>query len=216
MSTSARDGTGVREAFTSLLETVVDLLSYKKLEDKCNRKLARESQKRLSSSLSFSTQNLYEAASDMRRSSHNSSPNSMGDTDATSDGYSSLSTSPRGSEVEFDPESMSLRDLESKGNNFYLELAGRLSVYMAYADRQRQRDLEQLEIRRVTEYAEFKRKFLDVANCVVHFSPAIESASVDSRHHHLHHRQPSGILVDDDSDDTIFPLDASFEEPPEP
>lgn len=196
----------------------MDLLSYKKLEDKCNRKLARENQKRLTTSLSYNSQSLYEAASDLRRSSLNSSPTSIGETDALSDGYSSLSTSPNRSEIEFDPESMSLRDLESKGNNFYLDLASRLSVYMAYADKQRQRDLEQLEIRRVSEYAEFKRKFLDVANCVVHFSPAAKTGSLDARlqsqRHHRH--SSSGFVVEDDTDDTIFQIDTSFEEAPEP
>jgi len=124
----------------------VELLSYKKLEDKCNRKLARENQKKLSTSLNFTTQNLYESA-EGKRSSHNSSPISFGDPDGHSDGYSSLSTSPNRSEIEFDPESMSLRELETRGNHFYLDLAARLGLYMAYADKQRQRDLEQLEIK---------------------------------------------------------------------
>lgn len=70
MATSAREGTGVKQAFDSLLETAVELLSYKKLEDKCNRKLARENQKKLSSSLSFTTQSLYD--SELKTTTHSS------------------------------------------------------------------------------------------------------------------------------------------------
>lgn len=56
-------------------------------------------------------------------------------------------------------------------------------------------------MQRVTEYAEFKRKFLDVANCVVHFSPSGEGRSIQHS------------FADEQSIDTFFPLDTSIEEP---
>jgi len=188
--TSARYGDKVKQSIDSLIESLVDQIAYQKLEDKCNRKLSREQHKRLSATInSFTTQSLYDGM-EPRKSSRSSSPILLSENDTQSEVLSSLSSSPNRSELDFDAESLSLRDLETKGNNFFLELANVLSNYMTFVDAERQKDIEMLENQRVKEYGDFKRKFLEVANCVVNFSSetSFESkspnlASIDQNSH---------------------------------
>jgi len=58
---------------------------------------------------------------------------------------SSRSSSPQPSELDLDPENLSLRDLEAKGNSFYLDLGNRISFLLSFADSRRKKDLEDLE-----------------------------------------------------------------------
>jgi len=58
---------------------------------------------------------------------------------------SSRSSSPNRSEPDFETEQFSLRDLESKGNNFYIDLGIKLSQYKLIADQKRVSDIDLLE-----------------------------------------------------------------------
>ena len=164
--TSARSGLNVREAFSHVVDTIVEQVAYTKLEARCQEQLASAMYRDLSGGVSPLVPAMA-SAQDMSRSMSNGSEDGSAVSRAESPAQSTSDVSAAALATL-----MQLREVEMKGNTFFLGLAGQLAMLLRLVPAEWQADVVRLEEQREREYAEFTARCSEAYNSSSQFQDA--------------------------------------------